>query len=73
MSPEKLSYAIEETSFFEFETLLDNTCFRLQNKQAQYTIRRLCELDAVLVNLEKELDVIIHLASPNPLNGEKIQ
>ena len=54
-----MPFTIEENPYLEFETLLDNTCFRLQKKQAQYTLRRLGELDTVLANLEKELDIII--------------
>jgi hypothetical protein len=59
MSFEKAPFVIEENPYLEFETLLDTTCFRLQKKQAQYTLRRLSELDTVLANLEKELDSIV--------------
>ena len=52
---------LQENSFFEFESLLDDTCTRLQQKQAQYSIRRLQELDVILGDLERELDMIIAL------------
>ena len=58
MNQEKLSYAIHEKSFFE--TLLDNACNQLQDKQARHSIKRLDELDAILCILETELDLLIH-------------
>ena len=57
--------AARENSFFEFETLLDDTCTRLQHKQALYTIRRLRELDAILDVVERELDTIVRKKKAN--------
>jgi hypothetical protein len=38
---------------------LDSVCERLQDKQIQYSIRRLRELDLLLEDLERELDSFI--------------
>ena len=48
-----------EKSFME---TLDNACGRLQEKQTEYTLRRLDKLEAVLTQLETELDIIIRSA-----------
>jgi hypothetical protein len=42
-----------------FETMLDTTCERLLEKKAQYSIRRIGEMDEELARLEKELDELI--------------
>ena len=42
-----------------FLDTLDSTCSRLQAKQAQYSIKRLEQLDAILCGLESELDILI--------------
>ena len=55
----------KENPFLEFESLLDNACVKLQHKKAQYSIRRLQELDEILLCLEKELDALI-LEAPLP-------
>jgi hypothetical protein len=39
-----------------FETILDTACERLSEKQAQYSLRRIRELDEELCRLGKELD-----------------
>ena len=39
-----------------FETLLDTTCERLWEKQIEYSVRRIQEMDEALLNIEKELD-----------------
>jgi hypothetical protein len=43
----------EDRSFYE---ALDSVCERLEDKQIQYSIRRLRELDQRLEEMEKELD-----------------
>ena len=47
-----------------FETVLGMTCERLGEKYAQYTIRRLQQMDEELERLEKELDEFIGLKVP---------
>jgi hypothetical protein len=47
------SVVTEKPSFHE---MLDSACDRLQDKQIQYSIRRLREMDHWLEELEKELD-----------------
>ncbi|MDR0374809.1 MAG: hypothetical protein LBH85_03710 [Treponema sp.] len=42
-----------------FETILDETCERLLGKKGQYSITRLAQMEADLVNMEKELDVFL--------------
>ncbi|MDR1466540.1 MAG: hypothetical protein LBI40_02845 [Treponema sp.] len=39
-----------------FETILDETCERLSEKKAQYSIARLVQLEAALESMKKELD-----------------
>jgi hypothetical protein len=63
-----MPFAVENNPYLEFETLLDKTCFRLQSKQAQYSIRKLIELEAILINLERELDIIVNLVAKSPLS-----
>ena len=46
-----------------FESILDNTCTRLQDKQTRYSIRRLEEMDMILARMEQELDIFVCLAS----------
>ena len=59
MNIENTPIAIQKKSFVDFDTLLDNACARLQHKQAQYSIRRLKEMSAILASLEKELDMLM--------------
>jgi hypothetical protein len=42
-----------------FETVLDETCERLLGKKGQYSIARLVQMEADLVNMEKELDAFL--------------
>ena len=42
-----------------FETVLDTACERLREKQIQYSIRRIMEMEDELLRLEKELDKFI--------------
>jgi hypothetical protein len=42
-----------------FDIVLDRVFEKLQDKQAEYSIRRLQELDIRLESLEKELDELI--------------
>ena len=58
MNPENV-LALQEDPFYDFGTILDNTCTKLQYKQAQHLIHRLQELDAILEGLEKELDMLV--------------
>jgi hypothetical protein len=42
-----------------FETVVEQTCRILEEKQVQYSLRRLGEFDRQLECLERELDYII--------------
>jgi hypothetical protein len=42
-----------------FETVLDETCERLLGKKGQYSITRLVQMEADLVEMEKELDTFL--------------
>jgi hypothetical protein len=42
-----------------FETVVDQTCKILEEKQVQYSLRRLSEFDYRLECLERELDFFI--------------
>jgi hypothetical protein len=53
MGYEKRSPVLIEPSF---DKVLDSVCDRLQDKQIQYSIKRLRELDLRLEDLEKELN-----------------
>ena len=55
MTSEKPAVLTEES----FETVLDTACERLKEKQIQYSIRRLRELEVELAALEKELDIFL--------------
>ena len=52
---------MQENPVFEFETLLNLTCVKLQHKQAQYSVHRLQGLDTILINLEAELDLLLNI------------
>ena len=54
MALEKKPVVLTEES--SFEAMLDTTCERLREKHAQYSIRRIRELDEELSKFEKELD-----------------
>ena len=47
----------EETSF---EAVLDATCERLWEKQVQYSVRRIKEMDEELLRFENELNEFLH-------------
>jgi hypothetical protein len=57
MTPEKGRLALTEE--LRLETILDNACQRLQDKQVTYSIRKLQELDLRLEDLERELDNLV--------------
>ena len=59
MNPENTLLTLQENTSLEFAALLDNACTRLKYKHAEYCIRRLLELDTILKELEKELDIFI--------------
>ncbi|MDR2194118.1 MAG: hypothetical protein LBP19_06595 [Treponema sp.] len=42
-----------------FETILDETCERLLGKKGQYSITRLVQMEADLIEMEKELDTFL--------------
>jgi hypothetical protein len=54
-------YSGEKTVAIEdsFETLLDQTCDKLQEKQIQYSISALRRMEAALEGMERELDVFL--------------
>ena len=54
MALEKKPVVLTEES--SFEAMLDTACERLREKHAQYSIRRIRELDEELSKFEKELD-----------------
>ena len=43
-------------SDFTFDSLLNETCERLMDRQAKLSIQRICELEKRLDRLEQELD-----------------
>ncbi|MCL2139284.1 MAG: hypothetical protein FWH41_07110 [Treponema sp.] len=43
-------------SDFNFNSILDETCERLLNRQVKYSIQRIYEMEKRLINLENELD-----------------
>ena len=47
------------TEKHSFETVLNSTCDRLEEKHLLYSIRRIREMDGELAVLEKELDEFI--------------
>jgi hypothetical protein len=58
MAFDKIPVLIEEDDH-SFQAVLDDACDRLWEKKVEYSIRRLREMDAVLVVLEKELDDLV--------------
>jgi hypothetical protein len=42
-----------------FETMLDDVCDKLWDRKVSYSLRRIREMDAALVLLERELDELI--------------
>jgi hypothetical protein len=66
MYPGEKTVTIEDP----FETLLDRTCDRLQEKQIQYSISVLRRMEAELEGMERELDAFLagradRLSPPN--------
>jgi len=59
MITENLTRSVPEQSF---QDTLDKACIRLQEKQAEYSIKRLQKLDLILFELEKELDTVCETA-----------
>ena len=43
-----------------FDAVLDAACDRLMERQAEYSIRRIAEMEARLDCLERELDDFLH-------------
>jgi len=41
---------------YSFSDVLDETCVKLMEKQAKYSIRRIQEMEECLITLERELD-----------------
>jgi hypothetical protein len=69
MTPDFHSSAIYKDT--GFEAVLDNVCGRLVNKQLEFSIRRLQEMETRLGILEQELDAFIigkagDTAGPSP-------
>jgi len=48
-----------QVSSLSFDTLLDETCERLLDRQVKYSIERIHELEKRLGSLERELDEFI--------------
>jgi len=48
-------------SDFTFDTLLDETCERLLDRQVKYSIQRIHELEKRLCTLERELDDFLRM------------
>ncbi|MDR1046432.1 MAG: hypothetical protein LBL64_01535 [Treponema sp.] len=55
MYPDEKTVIIEDS----FETLLDQTCDKLQEKQIQYSINVLRRMEAELEGMERELDAFL--------------
>jgi hypothetical protein len=68
MTPDPRSPLLYEDS--DFETVLENVCGRLEDKQVEFSVRRLRELEARLEVLEQELDAfILGKGDGNPAGG----
>jgi hypothetical protein len=48
-----------QVSDFTFDSILDETCERLLDRQVKYAIQRIHEMEKRLINLERELDDFI--------------
>jgi hypothetical protein len=46
-------------SDFTFDSMLDETCERLLDRQLRYSIQRIHDMEKRLINLERELDDFI--------------
>jgi hypothetical protein len=49
-----------------FSDIVDDTCERLKDKQVQYSIRRIQEMEDILNGLELELNQFLFSAAPVP-------
>ena len=59
MAYEKGNIIIAEGSQTSFETVLDETCKILEDKQIQYFLKRIGEYDRILEKIEEELDIFL--------------
>jgi len=57
MAPEKTT----PVSDFTFDSLLDETCERLLDRQVKYAIQRIYDMEKRLSNLEHELDEFLSI------------
>ena len=48
-------------SDFTFDSMLDETCERLLDRQVKYTIQRIYDMEKRLGNLERELDEFLSI------------
>ena len=51
---------VDPVSTLAFDTLLDEACERLMDRQVKYSIQRIHELEKRLGSLERELDEFIN-------------
>jgi len=57
MAPAKMA----PVSDFTFDSLLDETCERLLDRQVKYTIQRIYDMEKRVANLERELDEFLSI------------
>ncbi|MDR0455940.1 MAG: hypothetical protein LBH20_04550 [Treponema sp.] len=57
MAPEKTA----PVSDFSFDSLLDETCERLLDRQVKYAIQRIYDMEKRLGSLERELDEFLSI------------
>jgi hypothetical protein len=50
-----------QVSDFTFDSLLDETCERLLDRQVKYAIQRIYDMEKRLGNLERELDEFLSI------------
>jgi hypothetical protein len=51
-------------SDFTFDSMLDETCERLLDRQLRYSIQRIYEMEKRLIRLERELDDFLREQGP---------
>jgi hypothetical protein len=56
--------AVALSNNLSFDMVLDRTCGRLWERQVQYSIRRIRNLEERLVALERELDALVSFQAP---------
>jgi hypothetical protein len=64
MNPNRNAMPGETTtpiSDFTFDSILDETCERLLDRQVKYAIQRIYEMEKRLGNLEQELDEFLRM------------